>query len=297
VVSGSAIGSSTAVATTGVGGVTITGSTANLTATNYDFTSADSMLTIDKAHLTVTANNQSRLYGATNPTFSQSFTGFVNGQNASVVTGAALGSSTAVATTGVGNVAIRGSTIGLAASNYDFAPANGLLTIAKAHLTVTADNQSRFFGAPNPPFIQTITGFANGENTSVVIGTAFGSSTANSATPVGSVTITGSTIGLAAVNYDFAVIDGLLTIEELLATASKPRHLTDQDLAIKLSTTITVIHHAEAAPPAADLAGSSEAVNLIDTEMISVGLKRPGPVLHIVNGGLRLPHDLGNSRD
>ena len=45
--------------------------------------------------------------------------------------------------------------------------------VNKAALTVTADNKTRVYGAANPAFTATITGFKNGENlaTSGVTGT------------------------------------------------------------------------------------------------------------------------------
>ena len=212
VVSGTATGSSTATAATGVGTAIITGSTAGLSASNYDFTAANGVLTIDPAHLTVRADNQSRLYGAGNPLFTETITGFVNGETAGVVSGTATGSSTATATTGVGTAIITASIAGLSASNYDFTAVNGILTIAPAHLTVTADNQSRRYGASNPLFTETITGFVNGETSGVVSGTATGSSTATATTGVGTAIITGSIVGLSSSNYDFAAADGVLTI-------------------------------------------------------------------------------------
>jgi hypothetical protein len=89
-------------------------------------TSAD----INKAHLTVTADNQSRLYGAANPTLTQTLTGFVNNETSAVVTGTATASTAATASTSVGSQAITGSTTGLSATNYDFTASNGALTIA-----------------------------------------------------------------------------------------------------------------------------------------------------------------------
>ena len=169
-------------------------------------------LTIGPAHLTVTADNQSRIYGANNPLFTETITGFVNGETSGVVSGTATGSSTATATTGVGTAVITGSTAGLSASNYDFTAANGVLTIGPAHLTVTADNQSRRYGASNPLFTETITGFVNGETSGVVSGTATGSSTATATTGVGTAVITGSIAGLSASNYDFSAANGVLTI-------------------------------------------------------------------------------------
>ena len=42
--------------------------------------------------------------------------------------------------------------------------------IAKAHLTVTADDKNRAYGAANPTFTAAITGFVNGETMAVVSG-------------------------------------------------------------------------------------------------------------------------------
>ncbi len=59
---------------------------------------------IQKAHLAVTANNASRAYGAANPAFSATLSGFVGGQMlaSSGVTGTAACASTANATTNAG---------------------------------------------------------------------------------------------------------------------------------------------------------------------------------------------------
>ena len=210
----------TATATAGAGtthSLTPSGQTfTSGSAGNYLITYADGTLTINKAHLTVTADDQTRLYGASNPTFTQTFSGFVNGEIASVVSGSATGSTTASAATGVGSATITASATGLSAANYDFPTlVNGTLTINKAHLTVTADDQSRLLGAPDPTFTQTLSGFVNGESlaTSGVTGSATGSTTATISTPPGSATILASASGLSAPNYDFPnLVNGTLTI-------------------------------------------------------------------------------------
>ena len=43
-------------------------------------------LTVGKAALTITAANASKLYGATLPTFTATYSGFVNGDSASILT-------------------------------------------------------------------------------------------------------------------------------------------------------------------------------------------------------------------
>ena len=113
-----------------------------MSASNYAFTTLNiGTLTIAKAPLTVSADSQSRLYGAANPTFTQTVSGFVNSETLSTsgVSGTATGSSAAGAGTGVGTAIIVASASGLSASNYDFTTLNnGTLTINTAPLTVTA---------------------------------------------------------------------------------------------------------------------------------------------------------------
>jgi MBG domain (YGX type) len=47
----------------------------------YTTSSGSNNLTVNKAALTVTANNASKTYGAANPAFSVSYSGFVNGDH------------------------------------------------------------------------------------------------------------------------------------------------------------------------------------------------------------------------
>jgi MBG domain (YGX type) len=231
-VSGSATFSGTgpsSTATTSVGNYVITPAAGTLSATNYDFTSfADGTLTITKAHLTVTADEKSRAYGAANPTFTATFSGFVNGDLPGVVSGSATFSGTgpsSTATTSVGNYVITPAAGTLSATNYDFTSfIDGTLQITKAHLTVTADDKSRAYGAANPTFTATFSGFVNGDLPGVVSGSATFSGTGPSSTAttsVGNYVITPAAGTLSATNYDFtSFVDGTLTIEKANATVT-----------------------------------------------------------------------------
>ena len=124
-------------------------------------------MAITAVALTVTADNQSRAYGASDPSLTATITGFTNGETlaTSDVTGTALCSTTTTATSAPGLYAgaitcLAGS---LASANYDFTFVAGDMTITKTVLTVTADNQSRAYGASDPSLTATITGFTNGE--------------------------------------------------------------------------------------------------------------------------------------
>ena len=83
------------------------------------------------------------------------------------------------------------------------------LVISPAPLTVTADNQSRAYGAPNPVLSFSTVGFVLGDTaTTVLSGTLAITATADS--PAGSYTITQGS--LRARNYTLRYIPGILTI-------------------------------------------------------------------------------------
>ena len=87
------------------------------------------------------------IYGSAVPTLSYSITGFVNGDNASVVTGQANLSTTASGASPVGDYPIIVDVTGLSADNYVFGGVDGSLTVNPALLTVTADNESMAYGS------------------------------------------------------------------------------------------------------------------------------------------------------
>ena len=234
-VTGTASVTTTAIASSGVAGspYAITPAVGSLTAANYDFTIfTPGNLTITKAHLTVTADDQVRAYGATNPTLTATISGFVNGETlgTSGVTGTASVTTTAIASSGVAGspYAITPAAGSLTAANYDFTIFTpGSLTIT-GHLTVTADNQTRSYGASNPALTATISGFANGETliTAAVSGAPILSTTAIATSSVGSspyaVTVAdGGT--LTATNYDFpsaSFVNGQLSITKAHLTVT-----------------------------------------------------------------------------
>src|SRR5882724_3237929 len=221
------------IGTTSSGPYTITPAQGTLAANNYDFTPFNNgTLTIDKAHLSVTADDKNRFYGDANPTFTATLAGFKNGETlaTSGVTGSPTFSGTgpsSIGTTAPGPYTITPAQGTLAANNYDFTPFNnGTLTIDKAHLSVTADDKNRFYGDANPTFTATLTGFRNGETlaTSGVTGSPTFSGTGPSSigtTAPGPYTITPAQGTLAANNYDFTPFNnGTLTINKATLTVT-----------------------------------------------------------------------------
>ena len=166
VVSGSPALSTTATNSSPVGSYPITVAVGTLNADNYSFSFVNSSLTVDQATLTISADSKTKLYGDAVPPLTYAISGFVLGEDAlsAGVTGSPSLSTTATTTSATGTYPITVHVATLAAANYQFATQGGSLTVAKAHLTVTADDLSRNQGDPNPPLTYTLTGFALDEN-------------------------------------------------------------------------------------------------------------------------------------
>jgi len=177
-------------------------------AQNYSFVYQNGMLTIGKRALNVTPNNATRIYGATNPTFTVTYTGFVNNENASVIIASPVAATTANNTSSAGDYLITCS--GGNANNYSFNYGTGTLTVTKAPLTITAQDASRPQGQPNPVFALVYNGFKNSENESALDILPTISCTANISSPAGFYDIALS--GGSDHNYQYTLVNGLLEV-------------------------------------------------------------------------------------
>jgi hypothetical protein len=176
---------------------------AGATSSNYTISFVPGTLTIGKATLTVTAVDASRVYGASDPTFTVSISGFQNGDDAADLGGTLACSTTAVAASPVGTYPI--TCLGYTSSDYAIVFVAGSLAVTKATLTVTPDLQTRAYGAANPAFSAQLSGFVNGDTAAVVSGAPSCSSIATPASAPGSYPITCTVGTLAATNYAFDV--------------------------------------------------------------------------------------------
>ncbi|MFT3743531.1 MAG: Ig-like domain repeat protein [Pyrinomonadaceae bacterium] len=182
---------------------------------NYSFNYLGGNVTVNKKALTVAADNKSRTYGTANPALTATLSGFVLGQNlaTSGVTGTPTLSTTATATSPAGTYPITVTLGTLQSGNYSFGTfTNGTLTVNTAQLTITADNQTRVYGAPNPALTFQITGFVNGEGVGVLTGTPSVTTTATATSAPGTYPITVAQGTLASANYTFATANGTLTV-------------------------------------------------------------------------------------
>ena len=214
----------TATASSSVAGnpYTITAAQGTLSAANYSFSFVNGSLTVTPVTLTVTANNTNRNYGAANPAFTASYSGFVNGENASVLSGFPSLTTTATASSSVAGspYAITAAQGTLNATNYSFSFVNGILTISSATLTVTANNTNRSYGAVNPVFTASYSGFAAGDDSSVLSGSPSLTTTATTNSPVAGspYTISAAQGTLSAANYNFSFANGTLTVTPAILT-------------------------------------------------------------------------------
>ena len=164
---------------------------------------------MNPAVLTVTAGNATRVYGDPNPTFTFTFSGFVNGETAAVLTGSPSCTTVADPTSAVGTSPITCSAGTLSAANYTFTFVSGTLTITPAPLSVGAANATRVYGDPNPAFTGTLTGIKNADNI-----TATYNSTATAASAVGTYPITPALVDPTGKlgNYTVTSTNGTLTV-------------------------------------------------------------------------------------
>lgn len=168
---------------------------------------------VKKAPLTVNYENVSRIYGEENPEFEFiSYEGFVKDETESVIKTAPVPSCDATVNSPVGDYpidAIEGE-----ADNYNFI-GNGILTIAKASLSVTATDTIRNVGEENPEFKLEYDGFVNNENENtpnVFITMPTASCVADINSPVGIYDII--VIAGEALNYEITPKNGKMTVQQ-----------------------------------------------------------------------------------
>jgi hypothetical protein len=197
-----------------------------LTSSNYAISFADGTVDVGQKALTVTADADPssasvdhflKVYGSANPTFMVRYSGFVLGQDASVL-GGTLGFATAAsASSPVGSYSVTPN--GLTSSNYAISFADGTVDVGQKALTVTADADpsttvadhfSKLYLAPNPVFTAGYSGFVLGEGPAVLNGTLAFDTTATISSPVGPYPVTPK--GLTSSNYAITFVAGTLDV-------------------------------------------------------------------------------------
>ena len=177
---------------------------------DYTISYVSGSLSVTPVALTITADNQTMIYGAGLPTLTASYTGFVNGDTPANLHVQPTVSTTAISASGVGTYGITAS--GALDPDYTISYVGGTLNVTPANLNVVADNLTRPEGQANPTLTYTISGFVNGDTISVVSGEPNLSTTATIVSPSGQYTIAVALNSLVATNYNFTTTDGVLTV-------------------------------------------------------------------------------------
>ncbi len=193
----------------GVYTITLDPGTLNATDTNYTLSFLNGSLTVTQAVLIVTADDQVRGYGATNPPLTFTYAGFVNGQDTNLLSGSPELSTVADTNSAVGQYAIRVSagTLTNSDTNYSLGLVDGTLTVTQVLLTVNVDNKQRSYGATNPPFSGAIQGIQNNDVLAAEYLTP-----ATPTSPVGDYPILPLLSGAALGNYSVITDAGTLTV-------------------------------------------------------------------------------------
>ena len=207
----------TALLTSPVGNYPVTVDVTGAALANYALTVAPATLVVLPARLDISAASVAMTYGQTPPQLTAyHLSGFVNGDTASVVSGAPVLSTTVTPTTPVGFYKIGVGVGTLTAQNYVFniqSNGAGVVGVYKATLQVTANNVTITKGEAIPPLTYSITGFANGETaTGVVTGSPVLTTPTGANLQAGRYYIVVTPGSLAAQNYYFKGVYGILTV-------------------------------------------------------------------------------------
>ncbi|HPJ46171.1 MAG TPA: MBG domain-containing protein, partial [Tenuifilaceae bacterium] len=185
-----------------------------LSSTNYSISFDNGELVIIPKDLTISAVNDTKVYGESDPQFAATYSGFITGEDETILSGnlefnRAHGED-------VGDYAVTPE--GLTSNNYNLIfTSTGKLTVTPKPLTVTASNATKVYGSSDPAFSVTYSEFAFSENQSSLGGTLAFDRIAGET--VGNYTITPS--GLLSDNYSISFATGTLAItqKELTITA------------------------------------------------------------------------------
>ncbi|EAQ03132.1 hypothetical protein OB2597_13348 [Pseudooceanicola batsensis HTCC2597] len=179
---------------------------------NYDITYVSGALTVNRAPLTITADDASKTYGtALNPT-GFTTTGLMFSDTVDTVDLSSAGSA-ATATVAGSPYSIDGSNAsGSGLDNYNVTYVPGSLTVTPASLIITPDDVSKTYGQDFTPMAFSTTGLVNSDTVDSVTMTSAGSA-ATATVNGGPYSISSSSaVGSGLSNYTISYGSGSLTV-------------------------------------------------------------------------------------
>lgn len=168
----------------------------------YDFSFVSSgELTVNPLGITVVANDATKVYGDVDPLLTYIATGLVGSDTLS-------GSLTRDAGENVAGSPYAITQGTLANSNYTIAFTNGEFAITRRPITVTAEDQTRMMGLPDPPFTYTVANLVAGDVLSGALTREPGETAAGSPYAI----LQGTVTDASNPNYAISFVPGDLTI-------------------------------------------------------------------------------------
>ena len=167
-------------------------------------TYTDGTITIEPAHVVVTASNGALLYGGGVPEITPAYAGLANGEVAPAT--APTCSTDATSTSEPGTYA--SSCSGAEDPNYSFDYVDGSVVVDPAPVVVTASSASVSFGNAPDPVTASYSGLVNGDVAPATEATC--STSADASSPAG--TYPTSCSGAADPHYTFTYVDGTITV-------------------------------------------------------------------------------------
>lgn len=176
---------------------------------NYNLVQPVMTADITPKTITIIPNSISKFYRTSYIFNGNEYTasGLLNGDN---ISGISLSSPGSAVSAGVGTYIISAS--GGVNSNYIFTFNTGVMTVIKSTITITAANQTKTYGSPNPSLLITFSGFVNSEDISVIDVLPVVTTTATISSNAGSYPITVS--GGSDNNYNLLMVNGTLKINK-----------------------------------------------------------------------------------
>jgi hypothetical protein len=168
------------------------------------------LLSVDNAILQVIANNKSLTYGDDTPLLNYTIDGFVYDDDETIVTGEPILSTHYTAGKDVleSPVPITIAPNTLVADNYDFALIDGEITIAKAPMKISVNNETKAYESDDPLFSVSYDSFVLGDDETELAGTLV--ITRDLGEDVGIYNVVPS--GLVSDNYNISFVNGTLEI-------------------------------------------------------------------------------------
>ncbi len=209
---------------------------------NYNVTLNTGTLTVGTSVLTVTADDQTIVYGDPDPTFTFTYAGFAAGDTPAVLD-TPPSCQVTVPHNNMGTFPITCS--GGNDDNYIFSYVPGTLTVTSRALTVTPDDKSKSYGDTFTAFTGTIAGIQGSDN----ITATYASTGAPATAAIGTYPITGTLNdpGNRLGNYTVTLNTGTLTVTErtLVVTPNNASKIYG-DVFTAFTGTITGIQNGDA---------------------------------------------------